>query len=252
MSMRDEVNDQKKKLKNMTRKEKFSYFWDYYKVHTIVTLLVVIVGGIFIHDAVTAKGYAFSSILLNSYGSGSQEEFQQDFAEYAAIDLDTYECFIDITSTLSYETMSQMDLAISQKITALSQTEGLDILISDSDPFNNFAKGMLFLDLREELSEEEYARYEPYFYYVDAAELDNEELTYDESGMPVVVDNHKDHSDPSSMTDPIPVGIYLVNSEKLKQWDCYTAAGEPPILGFVYSSPNKSAAHLFLQYLTEE
>ncbi|NLL76923.1 MAG: hypothetical protein GX235_06720 [Clostridiales bacterium] len=254
MSIHDEIKDQQKKLKDMTFIEKLSYFWDYYKIHTIVTLLVVIVGGIFIHDAVTAKDHAFSAVLLNSYGNDSQERFQTDFAGYAGIDLNTYDCYIDTASLLSYETMSQMDLAVSQKIIAMTQTSGLDILVSDTAPFSNFADGLMFADLREELSSEEYAKYESCFFYIDAAELDSDddELVYDEKGMPVVVDDSIDHSDPSAMTDPIPVGIYLQDSPKLEQWQCYTTADAPPILGFAASGINKEASHLFLQYLTEE
>ncbi|TCL60372.1 hypothetical protein EDD76_10267 [Kineothrix alysoides] len=253
MSIHEEIRDQQKKTKDMTFKEKLSYFWDYYKVHTIVTLAVIIVGGVFIHDAVTAKDHAFSAILLNSYGSDSQDILETEFAGYANIDLNTYDCYIDTASILSYASMDQMDLAVSQKIIAMSQTDGLDVLISDITPFSNFAEGMMFFDLREELTAEEYKKYEPDFFYIDAATLDSDdELVYDESGMPVVTDDSIDHSDPSAMADPMPVGIYLKDSAKLAQYQCYTTDETPPVLGFVVTSAKKENAHLFLQYLMEE
>ena len=139
MAMRDEVNEQKSKLKGKTWKEKLGYFWDYYKIHTFITLLVIVVAGVFIHDAITAKDYGFSATLLNSYASDNQEALENEFAAYSNIDLDIYDCYIDTGSTLSYETMSEMDLAISQRLIAMAQTEAIDVVISDFEPFSNFS-----------------------------------------------------------------------------------------------------------------
>lgn len=251
MAMRDEVNEQKNKLKGKTFKEKLGYFWDYYKVHTFVTLLVVVIASVFIHDAITAKDYGFSATLLNAYASDNQEALENEFAEYSNIDLDIYDCYIDTGSTLSYETMSEMDLAISQRLIAMAQTDAIDVVISDLEPFSNFSKGMMFVDLREELSEDEFAKFEPYFFYIDAALEEEDDMIYGEDGMPQIVDNSIDHSDPSSMKDPIPVGIHLEDSAKLKEWGCYPVKDSTPIFGFVYSSVRKDVSHLFLQYLTE-
>ena len=178
MAMRDEVNEQKSKLKGKTWKEKLGYFWDYYKIHTFITLLVIVVAGVFIHDAITAKDYGFSATLLNSYASDNQEALENEFAAYSNIDLDIYDCYIDTGSTLSYETMSEMDLAISQRLIAMAQTEAIDVVISDFEPFSNFSKGMMFVDLREELSKDEFAKYEPYFYYIDGALEDEDYMIY--------------------------------------------------------------------------
>lgn len=252
MALHDEIKEQKGKLAGKSFREKLDYFWYYYKVHTFVVIFVIIVGAFFIKDAITAKDYAFTATLLNAYASSTQSDLETDFAEYAGIDTDTYNCFIDTAAILSYDAMSQMDFAVSQRITAMSQTNSLDVLISDSDPFSNFALGMMFLDLREELTAEEFQKYEKDFFYIDAAAIDkaDDEIVYDESGMIQIVDTSVDHSNPETMEDPIPVGIYLHSSPKLAEWNCYTA-GETPILGFVYSSEQKDTSHLFLKYLTE-
>lgn len=255
MALRDEVKEQQIKLKDMTWKQKASYFWDYYKIHTIAAVFLLLIAGIFIRDTVNAKENAFTGVLLNSYAIDAQEPAQEDFAGYAGIDTAVYDCYIDTSSTLSYETMSQMDLAVSQRIIAMAQTKGIDVLVSDSEPFSNYAQSMMFTDLRSELTAEEYAKHEADFYYIDAATVDmnNNETSYDEDGMPQIVDTSIDHSDPSAMEEPVPVGIYLKDSAKLKEWNCYPSAGadEAPIFGFVYSSEKKEASHLFLAYLTE-
>lgn len=252
MAMFDEIKEQQKKLKGKSPREKWNYFWYYYKIHTIAVIIALVLLGTFIKDSLSAKDYAFSATLLNSYGMDVQNDLEADFAAYANIDTNTYDCFIDTSSTLSYDTMSEVDLAVSQRIVAMAQTDGIDILVSNSEPFTTYAENSMFLDLREELSAEEYAKYEKDFYYIDQAVVDanSENTTYDENGN-IQLEVSPDHSDPNSMKEPIPVGIYLRDSAKLKEWNCYLAYEEPPIFGFVFSSERKDACHLFLQYLAD-
>ena len=252
MAIRDEVKEQQKKLEGKTWKDKLNYFWYYYKIHTIAVIFALFLIGIFIKDSVTAKDYAFSAILLNAYGSDKQEAFQEDFAEYADIDTGTYNCYIDTTSTLSYDTMSQMDLAVMQRIIAMAETGEIDVMISNEENFNQYSSSMMFIDLREVLPAAEYKKYESDFYYIDAAIFENDdEIIYDENGIPQSTDTVSDHTDPSAMEDPMPVGIYLKDSAKLKEWACYTGIEGSPVFGFNYSSERKDVAHLFLKYLTE-
>ncbi len=253
MAMHDEIREQQKKLQGKTFKEKLGYFWDYYKVHTIVALIVLILGGALIRDIVTSKEEAFSATLLNAYGSERQSIFEDDFAGYAGIDTETYSCYIDTTSTLNYKMTSEVDLAIFQRLVAMAQTGGLDVVTGDLMPFTHIAGTGMFLDLRDVLTDEEYARYEPYFYYIDGVLLedDDEDVTYDSDGSTDFIDTSIDHTDPSSMEKPIPVGIYLPDSAKLEEYGCYTLSGETPIFGFIFSSARLETAKQFLQYLTE-
>lgn len=263
MTMRDEVREQQQKLKGKSFQEKLGYFWDYYKIHTIVALFAVLTIGIFIKDALSSKDNAFSALLLNSYGYEMQESFQEDFAAYAGIDTNHYNCLIDASSTYSLDSMTQIDLAFAQRLTGQVQTNDLDAFISDANVFGHYAKGMMFLDLREELSEEEYEKYEPYFYYVDAAAIKeggeqeeepslNEGLSLgEEPSFREEPDIDIDHTAPSAMEEPVPVGIYLKDCSKLAQWNCYTNTGETPVFGFVCTSQKKDLARLFLTYLTE-
>lgn len=255
MSVLDEIRQEQKKMVDKPFKEKLKYFWYYYKIPTIVILIVIIFGAGMIKDLVTAKDSAFTAFLLNSYGQYTQSDFTSEFTEYAAIDTENYECMLDATSTLSYDTMTDADLATSQKIMAMTYSQAIDVIVSDNEPFTNYAMNSMFADLREELTPEEYAKFEPYFYYVDQAkiqELENSELEYDENMTAQIVDPSVDHSDPSSMTDPVPVGIYLPNSAKLKQWELYTYSDEAPIFGIMVNSVHRELCHTFLQYLTEE
>ncbi len=252
MAMRDEVKEQQQKLKGKSVREKLEYFWDYYKVHTIVVLFAAFAICIFIKDMMASKDDAFSALVLNSYGYEQQADFQEDFAAYAGINTKTYNCQIDAASTLSLDAMTQLDLAFSQRLAGMVQTNALDAFVSDAEIFGHYAEGMMFQDLRGELSAEEYEKYEPYFYYVDAVFIEEknrvqEEDPYSDSPQETAADP----TDPSTMKDPVPVGIYLPDSAKLAQWNCYMNTEEAPVFGFVFSGKHPDTAHLFLAYLTE-
>ncbi len=258
MAMRDEVKEQQQKLKGKSFQEKLGYFWDYYKVHTIVVLFAAFAIGIFIKDMVTSKDDAFSAVVLNSYGYEQQADFQEDFAAYAGIDTKTYNCQIDASSTLSLDAMTQLDLAFSQRLAGMVQTNALDAFISDTEIFGHYAEEMMFQDLREELDAEEYEKYEPYFYYVDAALIEQKAQEQEEFYSDSPQEDAADPADPSAMEEPVPVGIYLPDSAKLAQWNCYADGyangyadtGESPVFGFVFSGQHLDIAHLFLAYLT--
>ena len=172
MAMRDEVREQQNKLKGKTFKEKLNYFWDYYKVHTIALVFAIIVISVFVKDIVTNKDNAFSAVILNSYAHDTQEGFQADFAAYAGIDTDTYSCLIDTSATFSVGSMSQYDIAFAQRIAAQAQTGELDAFVADTQAFGHYADGYLFQDLREILNEDEYQKFEPYFYYIDTTAIE--------------------------------------------------------------------------------
>ena len=124
----DEIREQQHKTKDMSLKGKWQYFWDYYKVHTITAVVVILLGGTLIHDILSAKDYAFYGIMLNSIGL-SAESMETAFSEYAGIDLETYDCFIDTSSTLSYSTPSEYDMATMQKMVAQVQGHDLDAVV---------------------------------------------------------------------------------------------------------------------------
>ncbi|NBI89058.1 hypothetical protein D3Z45_00290 [Lachnospiraceae bacterium] len=252
MAMRDEVREQQNKLKGKTFKEKLDYFWDYYKVHTIVLVFSIVVISVFVKDIVTSKDNAFSAVILNSYAQDAQEAFQADFAAYASIDTDTYNCLIDTSATYSVASMSQYDIAFAQRIAAQVQTGDLDAFVGDGQAFSHYADGYLFQDLREALTEEEYQKYEPYFYYIDTAAIEaKRQMEEEDISSSAQEEVSTDPMDPSSMETPVPVGICLESSSKLAQWNCYAASGEPPIFGFLANAAHPDLAHRFLAYLTE-
>lgn len=255
MAMRDEIREQHKKMEDRSRKEKLEYFWEYYKVHTLVVLVALLFTVIFVRDILSSKEEAFAAVFLNAYGHAGQSDFQADFAAYAGIDTEQYVCNLDTSSTLSLQMMSEINIAVAQRMVALAQSGQLDMLAADPEIFAYYAQGGLFSDLRDELSAEEMTRYQDSLYYIDraAAQDDQEPSTgSSETGStPSTSVSLSASMDPSSMQDPVPVGICLPDNQRLQTWGCYTADPQPPVIGFVYSGQRRELCHLLLSYLQE-
>lgn len=106
--------------------------------------------------------------MLNA-GSMPSQELEAAFAEYAGLDENKFDCFIDTNSIMSMHNTSQYDMATSQKLMALTQTKDLDIAVFDSEVYNNYAYNEMFTDLRTIFTEQELAPYKDHLYYIDYA-----------------------------------------------------------------------------------
>ncbi|MDR2889365.1 MAG: hypothetical protein LBV33_05940 [Lachnospiraceae bacterium] len=278
-SVNSEIKEaQKKALKEMTPKQKLAYFWEYYKVHTLVSIGAVILITWIAHDFITARESAFYAIMLNSYNLNG-EAIGNDFSEYIELDTEEYLCYIDTTSVLDPNDYTEYNMATSQKIMALAQTGDLDTIISDGNIFGQYAGGGFFGDLRTFFSEEELAAYQGHLYYIDMA-ADNvtsddstvadestlsddtatadtnagtitpteEELAVMEAEMRAAVALElESHRDPTTMKDPVPVGIYMTEAAFFKANNGYPQGNA--VFGIVLSSMHSDNARSFLEYL---
>lgn len=260
--VRDEIREQQLKAKDMSAKGKLQYFWYYYKVHTIVGLCIIFFAVTLLHDILSAKDYAFYGIMLNSINLDS-EQLQTSFGEYASLDLEKYECFIDTQSTLSYTSMTQYDMATAQKLIALCQTKDLDAVVFDSEVFNNYANNELFADLRTLYSDTELAKYKDQLYYVDYAEIlkANEEIDYENADLisseessaltlDDILSEAESHRHPENMEQPIPVGIFLDASPFAEKTGAYGQL--QPIFGISVTSTRTDTAKQYLDYLWDD
>ena len=258
----DEIREQQHKTKDMSLKGKWQYFWDYYKVHTITAVVVILLGGTLIHDILSAKDYAFYGIMLNSIGL-SAESMETAFSEYAGIDLETYDCFIDTSSTLSYSTPSEYDMATMQKMVAQVQGHDLDAVVFDSQVFNNYANTEMFADLSEVLPPEEFQKHKDRFYYIDYAPIAkaNEDSDYENEAMissdegaaaslEDILAEAETHRHPENMEQPVPVGIYMEESPFIQKTGSYGQA--QPVFGFIINTQRPETALKYLAFLWDE
>lgn len=258
----DEIREQQHKMKDMTLKGKLQYFWYYYKVHTIISIAVILLSATLIHDILSAKDYIFYGIMLNSIGLSS-ESMESSFGEYAGLDLETYECFIDTSSTISYSTPSEYTMATIQKLMAQVQSTDLDAVVFDSQVFYNYASTELFADLTTLLTPEELEKYQDNLYYIDYGQVDasEESFDYEEDAMVPVADIYdltideireeaETHRHPETMQRPVPVGIFMEDSPFIKATNSYGQA--QPIFGVIINTTRPETAKQYLSYLWDE
>lgn len=263
MSLHDEIREQQKKLKGQGFKAKLEYFWEYYKIHTIVIICAVALLSMLIHDIRSNKPYGFYAVMINSGASSAQEELEYGFAPYAGIDTSKYSCFIDTAESYDLQVITETTIATSQKIMANVAGGDLDVLAADSNIFTYYANQEVFADLRTVLSKEQIEKYQDLFIYVDQSYLDylnsEEYQTYISTGefdksnkYAVIADNYNKDltfppTDPSEMERPIPVGIKLDNSAILKETGAYS--GYSSAAGVIINSSRKDLAVKFIEYL---
>lgn len=258
----DEIREQHQKMGDMSLKEKIAYFWYYYKVHTIVTIVVAAIAIHFIYGLVTAKDTGFYGIMLNSYMLDGND-MEASFSEYADIDLENYECFIDTDSSFSYQSMSQYDVATNQQIVALVQAKELDAFVLNDQVFYNFAFNSMLMDLRDVFTEEELSKYEGNIYYIDYADIresEEAELSYEdimaesakrrEATWEEITAEAESHRNPEDMEQPIPIGIYVGDSPFINKTASYPE--KVPIYGISITSQRLDICKKYLNYLFDE
>lgn len=257
----DEIRQQQMKTKDMSVKGKLEYFWDYYKVHTIVIILVIFFLAMFIRDVSAAKDYNFYCITFNAHRL-SGENLANEFAKYAKLDTENYECYIDASSGLSLTSYTEYDMATVQKLMAVIQLGDLDVTVFNSELFNNYAKNEMFVDLRTIMSEQELNGYRNYLYYVDYAEIlasqEDEDFSLetpaetkdDGQRQKEIEEETERHRHPENMEDPVPVGVFLEDSPFVKGSDAYPNL--IPVFGFISSSQRTDTAKQYLKFLWDE
>lgn len=232
MAIADEINVQKKKMKDMTRKERFSYIWYYYRIHIIIALAVLIFLSSTIYEVATRKESAFSCAMVNSNIFPMEDTMlPEDYAKFAGIDTDTYDLNIENGLTIDYEGTDQMSYSYSQKITAMISSKQLDSLTGDPTVIDKYSSIGSFANLDEilpdDLKEKLKGKFEYYYY------------TYEEDGK-------------------VPVGVIITDSAILKnayQSEDVTGVYSPSktvVYSIAINAPHKENAIRFLEYLISE
>lgn len=268
MAMRDEIRQQRKRLKGKGIKAYIKWFIDYQLVTTIVIVIAVIFVISIIYTSVTAKESVFGVMFVNAVLSDDQEEIlAEDFMEYAGIDSKQYEVYMDLSETLTDEYQTTYDVYSSSIIATRIGAGQVDVMVADYEVFANYAAGEYFLNLSEVLDAETLETYSALLYYVDAAlfgaeeDEETEDAQEDASGDDAEqageggdADAAEDEAqefvlpDPSAMEDPVPVGIVVTDAPYIAENGNYTDAC---VLGFLASTEAEDYCTLFLEYLFE-
>ena len=257
----EETKAQGAKMKGRSLREKLEYFWEYYRIHTLVAAVIIILVGSLVHAWATAKDEALSIVLINSLADTMEEtipEWTYDLTELLDFDPKKYEVAIDTSVMLGSDTATaNQEYASSQKLVAMMGTSSIDILVSDTAIFEQYAQNECFCDLRNIYTPDELDAMSDIIYYTDAStfsDYDAPDLDTTEKQAAYVVD----HRDPSSMKEPIPVGLFMTEDTRIGQSGIYaylTAMDEfqghpkEAVLGIPVNTKRLDAALLGTEYL---
>ena len=224
-SVMDEIREQHKKMKGKSLKEKFQYFWEYYRVATLVTILVAVFLGNLIYTVATAKDNALYAVFVNGYTDMDTEEYMAGFDEYAQIDTKNYSTTLETNFTLSQDSADTYAVANLQKFAAQVAAQEVDVMIADPDTFNQYAENRYLGGLNEFLSEETLSRYSDRLTYANIPDDDTEE--------------------------EVPVGIDIADCALLQETQAY-AGYDNVYFGILVNTEHAENAEKFLEYIFQE
>ena len=248
MPLMDEFREEREALKHGTLKQKLTYFADYYKWHAIIAVVVLYFVISFAVQALTRKETALYVCMLNTNALGA-EDYITEFAEFADIDLNSQELIFDTSISIQAETTSESSMASSQKLLAYIAAGELDVMITDAETIKMYTNNELFYDLREFLTPEQIERYGPYFYYIDmkaVQEWQEAMDNFDDSYVPSYPDPRK----PDEMEQPVPVGLYLKESEGFT--DNFLFKNEDVVLAVLHNTKKPETVQQFIDYVMAE
>lgn len=160
MSLKDtlkaEAKEERKKLKEMSFRDKIWYIWEYYKIHMLIGVIVLFllyaVGVIFYQKTFTTQ---LNAMVINDTGTvsdyGELENRFKNRMGYGKKDLVEF----DNSVYLSFDgETSEMGYASLAKVTAVVASRDLDLMICDQDSIDHYASNGGYMDLEEALPED--------------------------------------------------------------------------------------------------
>lgn len=254
MALMDEFKEERDKIKNAPFKEKFNYYWGYYKFHAFAVIFGLIFLFVIIRDVTRKQETYLFVAILNCLETSSEnaESFLNDYIDYAEleVDKDNYVLF-DSSMTLTDMAQNEAEMASNQRMLVYTSTGQIDVILTGSDIFAEYANGEMFYDLRDLLTPDQIEKYSQYFYYVDKSVveiLNSDAAIYNEDGYeePEI----PDPAAPEEMEEPIPVGLFVTDCQKLK--DSYAFIGDEYIaMGFMLNSQRLDNLLKFIDYIYE-
>lgn len=140
--MDKQAKEAKEMVKQMTIKQRLGHFWDYYKIHTIVTLAVLALIGVTAYQALSVKDYDlpieyFGKIAVSEEQTTNLENYLKDYVD--DIDGDG-EVTVHVTRTGSLNDMGAQGYA-SIKFTAELAAGQYQIFILDEELYKSLSSG---------------------------------------------------------------------------------------------------------------
>ena len=222
-SLRDEIRMQHEKMSQESFSKKLEYFWDYYKIHVMITVFLACMFGSILHTIISQKETVLSIALINAFPNTEDELLMEDFENYLELNRKKQQVLIDSTYYLDDDSTSPYATTYSQKFSTNAMAGKLDVVLADSHNFEFYGNQGFFQDLSLILSKEMLDMYQDSLYYVDHP--------YDET------------------SNLVPIGIQINNAPKIGSFACYP--GAEAYYGIVTDTEHIDYAISYLEYINE-
>lgn len=248
MKFLDRIKEDYQKVKDKPAKEKWEFFWDYYKIPALCILLAVV---LLVQGVLSVKSRTetvFSAVLLNCKVGVNEDAFLEGYYEYAGIDSKRQSAAF-YSDMLIVEGNTQLNTNTIQRIMAGIAVQDTDFITGTPEAFLMCAyhSGYIFKDLREFLDPDTLARLSDRLYYADYAIIEKINAPLGEQVEPSVLAYPKNPKDPSTMEKPIPVGIDI--SDRKAFHDAYYLADKTVYLGVIKNTARPELTQKFIDYL---
>lgn len=244
------IKEDWQKVKDMPTREKWEFFWDYYKIQALCVLLVIVLIVQGIATVVNQKDIVFSGFCINCKIGIDEDPFWAGFYEAAGIDSQsqTVACYSDMQIVTG---QIQLNNNTVQRIIAGCAARDTDFIFGDPYAFQvcAYTSQKLFADLRELLDEKTLEKYAGRIYYIDEAIIDQLNAPVGEQVEPDVLEYPEDPKDPESMEKPVPVGIDVSSREDLQK--AYYLDGTTIFVGAARSTAHPELTKQFIEYMLQ-
>ncbi len=211
---------EKEKLSEMDFKKKVSYLWEYYKLHALVTVIIIATGAYIVKEIVTPniETKLYAAVINNSIEPQVLEEYQQAFSEYLQLDPTREEVNINPQFYMNGDTEYSMNMK--QVLGAYVAAQDVDIIIAPKSDFETYSYYGYMEPMSDLLPTDLYSSLSNYF-YIGTQEENPEENVY---------------------------GIYLSEAGLFKDNAKFTE-DNPYVLGVIANSRRQNNAVEFIRYL---
>lgn len=248
MPVMDEFKKEREAIRQKSLKEKLAYFFDYYKWHTLAVIVLLAVAVSMIIRAVNRKDCALYVCLLNSMAIDQTDDYLQSFEEYAGIDRSKSEVRFDTSMAIEIGGRDQITATSFQKLAIYTASGDLDLIVITPELIHYYVDQKIFYDLRQVLTPEQTALYEPYFFYVDQTIVDAMIKAADRGE--TYEAEFSDPRQPETMEIPVPVGIFLDDCPKFKENVLF--GDEEIVLSVLINSSNIETGLKFIDFVMQE
>ena len=262
MPLMDEFKKEREDMRNQPFKKRLEYFWDYYKWWVIGGCAVLIAVIVTVVNVFTRKNdvlyVAMVNIVANPLSDSKTTISDPFLTEHGystnknIVNFNTDFLFYDRKEDNSGGTpaySNTMGYSSRENLTVYVSAGDVDSICGGNDWIDFYEYHDFFSSVYDYLPEEIISQYSDKIYYMDMAfkeELEKQEeadITFNFTG------EFPDGTKPEEMTDPVPIGIILDDSELFNNNFLGVDETQKIVMSVVVNSPEKELTADLIEYM---